>query len=497
MMATGWTIVLDLGKSFSKATLWNEADRCMAERTRPNSRLGSAGGTLDVLGIERWLQNILSEFALLGPVRSIVPVAHGAAAALIRDGRLQCDPLDYEWDGVAQERAAYDRLRDPFEATGSPTLPAGLNLGLQLHWLDSQRTRAARASRILPWPQYWAWLLCGVAASEFTSLGCHTDLWRPYARAPSELAARRGWAERLAPLTPAGAVLGTLAKRWVAWTGLSERVEVYCGLHDSNAALFAARGHPALQGHDTTVLSTGTWFVAMRSPHPVNGTPVTTSAGTFNPADLAGNAAPMRLPEHRDCLLNVDISGAPIPSSRFMGGRELEILIGAHAEPNSGLGAASAAVDDLDSAMRAIESGDMILPSWVPGVGPFPTAKHGRIGADTRGAEAPAYLYAALVAHVALGLIGSSDTLVIDGRFSRAPLFVRALAALRPDTRVFISKDQHGVARGALRLVHRAPIDAPAAELRAAAITLDPVTPLPCDLSAYHARWRELAEAPG
>jgi sugar (pentulose or hexulose) kinase len=499
MMATGWTIVLDLGKSLSKATLWDEAGRCMTERTRPNSRLGGvAGRTLDALGTERWLHQILTEFARLGPVGSIVPVAHGAAAALIREDRLEFDPLDYEWDGVAQARAAYDRLRDPFEATGSPALPAGLNLGLQLYWLDCQRTRAARASQILPWPQYWAWLLCGVAASEVTSLGCHTDLWRPYARAPSELAARRGWAERLAPLTPAGAVLGTLAKPWAARTGLSERVEVYCGLHDSNAALFAAHGHPALQGHDTTVLSTGTWFVAMRSPSPVNGTPVATTAGVFNPANVARNTAPMRLPEHRDCLLNVDLTGAPVPSARFMGGRELEILIGAHAELDSRLGAASAAVDDLASAMRAIENGEMFLPSWVPGVGPFPTAKHGRIGTHACGAEAPAYLYAALVAHVALDLIGSRDTLVIDGRFSRAPLFVRALAALRPHTRVFISKDQHGVARGALRLVNRAPADAvDALAADSSAIAFEPVSPLPGDLSAYHARWRELAEDAG
>jgi hypothetical protein len=29
------------------------------------------------------------------------------------------------------------------------------------------------------------------------------------------------------------------------------------------------------------------------------------------------------LPEARDCLINVDVSGTPIPSSRFMGGREV------------------------------------------------------------------------------------------------------------------------------------------------------------------------------
>jgi L-fuculokinase len=33
------------------------------------------------------------------------------------------------------------------------------------------------------YPQYWAWRLCGAAASEATSLGCHTDLWHPVAPA--------------------------------------------------------------------------------------------------------------------------------------------------------------------------------------------------------------------------------------------------------------------------------------------------------------------------
>jgi sugar (pentulose or hexulose) kinase len=90
-----------------------------------------------------------------------------------------------------------------------------------------------------------------------------------HARIPesTRVAVRRGWAERLAPLTPANSVLGTLRPEWAAASGLSRRVEVYCGMHDSNAALLAARSHPELEGHDATVLSTGTWFVAMRTPN--------------------------------------------------------------------------------------------------------------------------------------------------------------------------------------------------------------------------------------
>src|SRR5277367_5021572 len=97
-MAAGWTIVIDVGKTLSKATLWDDHADCVAERSRPNQRVAAGVSvTLDVTGIEQWLAAVLSEFARLGPVESIVPVAHGAGAALISKGRLQQAPLDYEW----------------------------------------------------------------------------------------------------------------------------------------------------------------------------------------------------------------------------------------------------------------------------------------------------------------------------------------------------------------------------------------------------------------
>ena len=51
---------------------------------------------------------------------------------------------------------------------------------------------------------------------------------------------------------------------------------------------------------------------------------------------------------------------------------------------------------------------------------------------DERATTALAHLYAALVADVSLDLIGSRDTLLVDGRFAHAPVFVQALATLRP-----------------------------------------------------------------
>jgi len=459
-MSGGWTIVLDVGKTLSKATLWDEGGRLVANRARLNlPGLSEGYASLDTAAIERWLESVLTEFAVLGPIGSIVPVAHGAAVALILHDRLECAPMDYEWQGSISDRQEYDEQRDPFALTGSPALPAGLNLGVQLHRLEKLRDRGA--SKIVPWAQYWSWRLSGVMASELTSLGCHTDLWRPYQRRPSALAVRRGWAERLAPLTPAGSTLGLLSTQWASLTGLPANVEIACGLHDSNAALMDTRGHPDIQGRDVTVLSTGTWFVAMRAP-------------------ASGDSIPAPLPPHRDCLVNVDHGGSPVPSSRFMGGREIDILAGRE----EGAAAASVAAQ-LDAAAKVIQAGQMILPTAVPAVGPFPTAQQKIIGTPENALEATAraHIYAALVADVSLDLIGSRDCLIVEGRFSQSPVFVRTLHSLRPESRLLVSDGDHGVARGALRAIHRAVPYAP----------LDQVAPLSIDVSRYRAEWRQRA----
>jgi sugar (pentulose or hexulose) kinase len=462
-MPADWTVVLDIGKTHSKATLWDERGLCKAQRSRTNQRVRlGASLALDVSGIETWLQRTLSEFAKLGPIHAIVPVAHGAGVALLHRGRLQCAPLDYEWPGVAVDRATYDQQRDRFALSGSPALPAGLNLGIQLHWLESLKSADFRTGILVPWAQYWAWVLSGVAAAEVTSLGCHSDLWRPYERAYSGLATSRGWAERLAPAQHASRVVGALEPDWVARTGLSAQVKVYCGLHDSNAAFLGARNHAELQGRDCTVLSTGTWFVAMRSP--------------LRPDPGLANS----LPEHRDCLINVDVDGEPVPSARFMGGREIEILAGNAAEPDT----PEARESQHRALMQAIQCNEVTLPGGVAGVGPYPKARRAPLPAREH-PTAHAHLYAALLADASLDLIGSCDNLLIEGRFSGAPLFARTLATLRPTTRILVSRDDNGVARGALRV---AKVECPAC----APLTL--AEPLAVDITRYRDAWRDAAE---
>ena len=74
-MPDGWTIVLDVGKSLSKASLWDEAGHCMALSIRPNRRRTDASRPhAGCRGIEQWLESVLLiEYAALGPVAALIP----------------------------------------------------------------------------------------------------------------------------------------------------------------------------------------------------------------------------------------------------------------------------------------------------------------------------------------------------------------------------------------------------------------------------------------
>ncbi len=462
-MAEGFAIVVDIGKTLSKVSLWSRDGRMLDRLTRPNEIVEADGHRiLDVEGIGAFLCDSLQQMDLAG-VEYIVPVAHGAGVVALGTDGVAVPPLDYEQELPAELLAEYRAARGAFAESGSPALPAGLNFGAQLFWLDHLYPEAMAGASLLPWAQYWAWFLSGRAVSEVTSLGCHSDLWCPAEEGFSSLAREQGWAEKFAPLVRAGDSVGTLRSEISQGTNLPEGVQVLAGLHDSNAALLAARGFAEIADNEATVLSTGTWFIAMRIP-----------------GRLAKQALDLSaLPEARDCLVNVDAYGQPVPSARFMGGREIELLIELdthQVDIRPDQPKLLAAVPDV------VAAGAMVLPTLAPGNGPFPDHESRWLERpeDWYARRAAACLYAALVADSALDLIGSRDVLLVEGRFAGAEVFTRALASLRPQMQVFTASAHGDVSFGALRLID--PSLRPQGELQR-------VVPLDCDLHTYRDRW--------
>src|SRR5262249_49953149 len=145
----------------------------------------------------------------------------------------------------------------------SPFLPLGLNLGRQLYYVQQTHPELfTSCSSILLYPQYWAWRLSGVMASEITSLGCHTDLWRPREADFSALAKSQGWSKLFPPIRGAGDALGPISATLSKLTGLDPTCRVLCGIHDSNASYLCYR----LSRPDNErfgVISSGTWTVVM------------------------------------------------------------------------------------------------------------------------------------------------------------------------------------------------------------------------------------------
>ena len=331
--------------------------------------------------------------------------------------------MDYEFPGVEDIEQTYVSLRPPFSESLSPKLPVGLNLGRQIAWQKARfPEEVSRAKHLLTYPQYWAWRLSGIAASEVTSLGSHTDLWAPLEGRPSSLVATLDLQNLLPPLRRAYERLGQIKADIAAAAGLREGTEVLCGVHDSNASLLP---HLASRKAPFTIISTGTWTILMA---------VGLGVGALNPAD--------------DTLANVDVEGRPVACARFMGGREYaEIVGGAPANP------------DTAALVRVIVSGAMALPCFSGQGGPF-AARRGEI----RGAVAPAdhtalaTLYVALVTDLMLTRLGvKGGDLIVEGSLAANPAYCELLAAMRPSQEVYAASDSAGTARGAALLARWPP----------------------------------------
>ena len=447
------TVVLDIGKTNAKLTLLDAAGAIPAEQRCPNNIIQT--GLYPHHDTERlwhWLQTTLAAFSRLARISAIVPVTHGATAALVDDTGLVLPILDYESTLPQALAAEYAALRPAFGDGLSPQLPCGLNLGLQLYWLAKTYPQEfARARHILTYPQYWAWRLCGVAASEVTSLGCHTDLWQPQLGTFSSLVHRMEWTQLFPPLQAAWTALGPVR----ANPALPD-CQVLCGIHDSNASLLR---YLETEENDQprTILSTGTWAIA-----------------------AAFGARLDRLDETADMLANVNALGQPVACMRFMGGREFSVLAGG-----------SPQVCDVADIERLVRQGSLALPCFAESGGPF-VGQAGRIvGPAPQTAQeyyALATLYCALMSDYCLDALGADGPVMVEGSFTDNPHFASVLAALRPGQDVAVSQDASGTTCGGWML-HRWG-EVPALESTVmAALALD-------GLTAYREQWRALATEP-
>ncbi len=198
------------------------------------------------------------------------------------------------------------------------------------------------------------------------------------------------------------------------------------------------------------MISTGTWVIIMA----VDG------KGELDP--------------NADMLANVNVRGEPVPTARFMGGREYAVLAG------------DAPVDadeaDID---RSIASGALALPAFSDQGGPFAARKgviEGETPATPKARAALATLYSALMTAHMLRRLDAPGDLIVEGGFTRSPAFAAVLARLMADRRILIAPMSAGAAAGAAMLAHWGEAHPPPRLLPARAWVLP-------GLEAYRERW--------
>jgi L-fuculokinase len=449
----GCVAVLDIGKTNTKLVVFDPAGKVIAERSQVSAPLKpDAEWPYLRLDTERaWafylaaLQDVGAQF----PIEAVSVAAHGAAGVLVTDDGVAAPPVDYEFDGFAAVDAEYDALRPPFEESLAPNLPRGLNLGRQIFYVERKFPMAfARARAFLAWPQYWSWRLSGVMACEVTSIAAHADLWRPMEGRLSSMVERLGWTRLFPPMRRAWETLGPLKPDLAAATGLPPDVRIVCGAHDSNASLVP---HLAARSDPFTVVSTGTWAILMA---------------------VGGKG---RLDPGADMLMNVDVRGRPVPTARFMGGREFAALAGDH----------PAEAHEADIA-ELVAAGVMATPAFSDQGGPFAGRKGRIVGEAPKtppARTALATLYVALMTAHVLDRLKAPGDIIVEGGFNRSPAFAALLARLMPGGSVAVAPTS-GAAEGAAMLARWGEPQAPPRLAPAEAWRIP-------GLAAYRERWEQ------
>ena len=417
--------VIDLGKTNSKVAL---VDTASAEEikviTQPASvNLHSVYPSLDHETIKTFVIESLSSLFTEHTVDAITVTTHGATAALINaEGELALPVLDYEFDGVDELRTDYNKFRPPFSETGSPPLPGGLNIGAQLYWQQKNYPQQfATATTLLTWPQYWIHYLTGQKYNDVSSLGCHTDLYQPREQCYSSLVDRMDWSALMPPTKTSGKLCGTLKADLAKLTGLPPDLPVFTGIHDSNASLVP---HLVTQKPPFTVVSTGTWFIVM-----------------------APGGSVTELDAGRDTLLNVSATGQSVPSSRFMGGRERELLAFSKTPSQQ----------SMDKLLSDHSNPVMLMPSVVQGTGPYPKAETRWLGTDSDNdalRNCSTTLYMAMMTIECMKLIGAEGSIFIEGPLSDDQQYAQLLAAVT-GREVMISAAQTGTSIGAAMMINK------------------------------------------
>ncbi len=296
------TAVFDIGKTNKKFFLFDKDYKEVYKNyTRFPEIMDDDGFPCDDLeAITDWVKSSIKEVFDQGifEVKAINFSTYGASFVHIDKSGNPVTPLynylkPYPEELLTEFYKKHGDQRTFARETASPQLGM-LNSGMQLYWL--KQTKPEIFSKIrwsLHFPQYLSFVLTGIPVSEFTSIGCHTNLWDFDKNDYHNWVFEEGIDMLLPPVISTQTSINTKI--------YGKQVKVGVGIHDSSSALL-----PYLRADKKPFLliSTGTWSISL------------------NPFD-EGILTDEEL--RKDCLKFLRVNGNPVKAARLFLGNEYKL----------------------------------------------------------------------------------------------------------------------------------------------------------------------------
>ncbi len=406
-------IVLDIGKTNVKLTFVDSLNNKTIKffKTKQKNIYRHGIKILNSNSIFEWALKKITYIGRKNNLDKFVCTAHGTSIALISyDDKelLACTDYEYKFDKLFN---SYKKIAPKFNESFSPFLENGLNIGQQIYYLYKKKQQLIKETKyILNYPQYIVWKLTSSFSSEISYVGCHTHLWDFKRNKLSSFVKKIKLEKKFPKIKKAW---DTIGQREIGGSNL----KIINGVHDSNASYLYFKNSDI---KNFTLVSTGTWYIIFNQKTPLKN---------LNPS--------------LDMLANIDVFGKPVPTMRFMGGREYDHLMG---------------VFKISNKTRAIKNFSfhnyLIYPSYASGGG-FSINKI-NIGFYEGLNKGQIYylicLYISFVINFCLNQMKSSNTIILDGPITKNITIMKILSSLRKKQKVLKNKREIGTTLGATNL---------------------------------------------
>ena len=435
MTKTPVIAIFDVGKTNKKLLLFDEQYKLVYEESSPFEEIKDEDGfpCEDVNALTGWVKNSFkailthSEFE----VKAVNFSAYGASFVYLDEKGKVLLPLynylkPYPEHLQKQFYQTYGGESQLAKQTASPVL-GSLNAGMQVYRIKQEKPELfSKIKYALHLPQYLSYILGGVAATDITSIGCHTNLWHFQSNKYHPWVKEEGIEEKFAPLKDGT----TIAAK-------NGNVQVGIGLHDSSAALipyFSSFAEPFM------LLSTGTWCISLNP---------------FNNNFLTDYEL------HQDCLSYLSFKGNPVKAARLFAGYEHEQQIKLLAKKF---------ITEEDY-YKKVKADPKIIRKYKAQQMAFHQVQESAMIEQSKFSKRdlnkfPNYdeAYHQLIADIMEQQVRSTNLvklgtpvkrIFVDGGFSRNPVYMNLLAEAFPDLEVYAATVPQASALGAAMAIHQ------------------------------------------